>query len=258
MLACLAVAPSGCATFAKKPDTPADKVKFEELDRIPVPPNEHYYLLVFGSQSDPRQAKYTHTWATAVRVVDQGPGLPPCIEPHTISWMPATLDIHPEHHEVECGVDLDLCTTINEMLKHDERISLWGPYELRAGLYRKLLIQKEFIDSGRIGYQCVDTIGEAGREGNGSNCIHALTDMDARFDRGGYPLWRFGEQASAYIVNQIVARDGFVDPCTKQDWLLSPLGIADCPIVKRDWDRRKVAIIRRRIAFRDLWRFNPR
>ena len=250
MLAILAVAPSGCAAFAKKPDTPADDQRAQDLERDPAPPNEQYYLLIFGSQSEPKKAKYTHSWATAVKVVDQGPGQQPCIEAHTISWMPATLDIHPMHFRVECGTNLDLCTTVNEMLKHDEHISLWGPYQLRTGLYRKILIQKAFMDSGRIGYQCVDTIGEAARKGNGSNCIHAMTDMDATFDRGGYPLWRFGEQASEYVVGQIVARDGYIDPCTTHDWLLSPLGIAGCPICQRTWDPVKVEKIRRKLERR--------
>jgi hypothetical protein len=253
MLAVLSVVPSGCATFAKKPDTPADRQTAEELERDPAPCNERCYLLVFGAQTDPRQAKYTHSWATVVKVVDQGSGQPPYIEAHTISWMPATLDIDPMSFRVECGTDLDLCTTIHDVLRHDERISLWGPYQLRTGLYRKFRIQKDFVDSGAIGYQCIDTVGEAARNGNGSNCIHAITDLDSHFDRGGYPLWRFGEQASEYIVNQIVARDGFIDPCTKHEWLLGPLGIADCPIVKRDWDQRKVNIIRRRIKFREFW-----
>jgi len=256
MLAILAVSPSGCAAFAKKPDTPADNYRVAELERDPAPPNERYYLLVFGSQSEPKKAKYTHSWATAVKVVDQGAGQPPCIDARTISWMPATLDINPYQFRVECGTDLDLCTTINEMLKNDERISMWGPYEVRTGFYRKFLLQKEFMDTGKVGYQCVDTVGEAARKGNGSNCIHAISDMDSTFDRGGYPLWRFGEQASEYLVNQIVARDGFSDPCTTHDWLLCPLGIADRPIIKREWDARKVAIIRRRIEFRKLWRPN--
>ena len=48
---------------------------------------------------------------------------------------------------------------------YGERVSLWGPYEIPPGLYRKLLSQKEFIESGAVGYQCIDTIGEAGLDG---------------------------------------------------------------------------------------------
>jgi hypothetical protein len=209
-------------------------VTAEDLERDPAPPNERYYLLVFGSQSRPLRPKYTHSWVTGVRVVDQGPGQAPLVEAATISWMPATLDIHPLRFRVEPGVDLDLCTTIREVRKNDERISLWGPYELRRGLYRKLVIQREFMDSGRIGYQCIDTVGEA-RRGCGSDCIHAITDCDARYDRQAYPLSRFGERASEHMVEQIWERGGFINPCATHDWLLGPLGIADCPIEKRTY-----------------------
>lgn len=237
----------GCAALAVKPPTPADDMLAEELEREPAPPNERYYLLVFGSESDPKKAKFTHTWATAVKVTDQCAGAPPMVEAHTISWMPATLDIHPLRFRVEPGVNLDLCTTIREMLATGQNITLWGPYQLRNGLYRKALIQKEFMESGRIGYQCIDTVGEAARNGNGSNCIHAITDCDTKFDRGGYPLSMFGNAASQHVVEQIVARDGFIDPCTTHEWLLGPLGIADCPIRKGDYDERRVERLRRRV-----------
>lgn len=236
----------GCAALAVKPPTPADDLPAEEFERDPAPPNEKYYAVVFGSQSDPRRAKYTHTWTTFMKTTDCGPGQPPIVEAHTISWMPATLDIEPLRFRVECGTNLDLCTTINEMLATDQIISRWGPYELRRGLYRKLLIQKEFIESGKIGYQCVDTVGEAARRGNGSNCIHAVTDCDSLFDRGGYPPRKFGNAASEHIVEQVVARDGFIDPGTTHDWLLERLGIANCPMSQGDFDREKVEKLRRR------------
>src|SRR4051794_5767347 len=139
----LTAASCGCAATATRPPTPAAEVRVEDLEREPAPPNERYYLLIFGSQSRPLRPKYTHSWATTVRVVDNGPGRPPTVEAYTISWMPATLDIHPLRFKVECGADLDLCTTVREMRKNDERISLWGPYEIGPGLYRKLRIQKD-------------------------------------------------------------------------------------------------------------------
>jgi hypothetical protein len=235
LLIVLAAAPCGCAANAVRPPTPAANVRAEQLERDPSPPNERYYLLVFSSQSQPLRPKYTHSWATAVKVVDRGSGQPPLVEASTISWMPATLDIHPLRFRVEPGVDLDLCTTIREMRKNDERISLWGPYEMRLGLYRKLLIQKDFMDSGKIGYQCIDTIGEA-RRGCGSDCIHAITDCDALYDRQEYPLSRFGDRASEHMVRQVMERDGFINPYVTHDWLLGPLGIADCPIEKQTYD----------------------
>jgi hypothetical protein len=225
----------GCAAGAVRPPTPAANVTLEELEQTPGPPNERYYLLVFGSQSQPLRPKYTHSWTTFVRVTESGNGAMPAVEASTISWMPATLDIHPLRFKVEPGVDLDLCTSVREMLKNDERVSLWGPYEIRRGLYLKLRMQKEFMDGGSVGYQAIDTVGEA-RRGYGCDCIHAITDCDARFDRQEYPLSRFGERASEYMVRQVMERGAVIDPCVTHDWLLGPLGIADCPIVKRSYD----------------------
>jgi hypothetical protein len=121
---------------------------------------------------------------------------------------------------------------------------MWGPYEIWHGLYRRFVTQRSFVESGQIGYQCIDTIGESARKGNGSDCIHAITDCDAQFDRGGYPLRKFGNAASEHIVEQVVARDGFIDPCTTHDWLLGRLGIADCPITKRGYDPARVERLR--------------
>ena len=230
----LAMIPCGCAASAVRPPTPAANVRVEQLELEPAPANERYYLLVFGSQSQPLRPKYTHSWVTAVRVVDEGPDRPPQVEASTISWMPATLDIHPLRFRVEQGVDLDLCTTIREMRKNGERISLWGPYEIRTGLYRKLRMQKDFMDSGQVGYQAIDTVGEA-RRGCGCDCIHAITDCDAQYDRQAYPLSRFGERASENMVRQVIERGGVINSCQTHDWLLSQLGIADCPIIRRTY-----------------------
>src|SRR5947209_7255130 len=84
----LAAAPCGCAANAIRPPTPAANVTVEDLERDAAPPNDRYYLLIFGSQSQPLRPKYTHSWATAVRVTDQGPGQAPLVEASTISWMP--------------------------------------------------------------------------------------------------------------------------------------------------------------------------
>jgi hypothetical protein len=54
---------------------------------------------------------------------------------------------------VETGANLDLCTTIEEMLHNKERVSLWGPYETWQGFYTRFVTQKAFLDSGMLGYQ---------------------------------------------------------------------------------------------------------
>jgi hypothetical protein len=231
----LVASAAGCAATAKRTPTPAAEIPFQQLEREPVPPNERYYGLIFGSQTHPKIAKYTHTWGTAVRVIDQGPDQPPVVEAHTISWMPATLDVRLCRFAVEPGVNLDLHTTMRVMLGFRERVSVWGPFEMRPGLYRKFLLQKAFMESGQVGYQAVDTIGEAARKGNGCDCIHAITDADGMFPRGAYPLRRFGNDASEYIFKQIIDRGAVIEPGRTHDWLIPALGLDQYPIRQRSY-----------------------
>src|SRR5262249_32089106 len=157
MMAC-GCAASGCAALATKPPTPADDISPRQAAAIAAPPGERYFILVFGSQSTPKWPKYTHSWATVVKVTGcDGPGAP-AVEEHTISWMPAALVIRPWSCRVEPGANLALHVTIEEMLRHGERVSVWGPYEVRPGLAYRFGVQKAFMESGRVGYQCIDSV----------------------------------------------------------------------------------------------------
>jgi hypothetical protein len=226
-------AASGCATLAKKPPTPADDISPRQAAAIQAPPGERYFLLVFGSQSTPKRAKYTHSWATVVKVIGcDGPGHP-ILEEQTISWLPVTLNVHPFSFHVEPGVNLPLHVTIEEVLRNEERVSLWGPYEVGPGLHFRFGVQKAFMDSGRVGYQAIDSIGEAARTGAGCDCIHSVTDMDPLFDRNQYPLSYFGDSASLNIVRQIHTRPIIICPQADHGWLLPLLGLDKYPIVRR-------------------------
>src|SRR5690348_12390269 len=101
--ACVA---SGCAALARKPPTPADDISPRQATAIAAPPGERYFMLVFGSQSTPKVPKYTHSWATVVKVIECGGPEVPSIEEHTISWLPATLNVRPLSFQVEPGVNL--------------------------------------------------------------------------------------------------------------------------------------------------------
>jgi hypothetical protein len=234
------IASSGCASLAQKPPTPAAEISARQAAAIPAPPGERYFILVFGSQSTPKVPKYTHTWASVVKVTGcDGPGAP-TIEEHTISWMPATLDIHPTSFRVEPGTNLGLHFSIEEMLRNDERVAVWGPYEVGPGLYHRFLVQKAFMESGQVGYQCIDNIGEAARCGTGCDCIHAVTDMDPLYSRERYPLSYFGEAASRHIVRQLHTRPIIICPEADHCWLLPLLGLDKYPITRRQYFGRTV------------------
>lgn len=224
---------AGCATNDVRPPSPAQNISPQELLATPAPPNERYFLLIFGSQTTPQVPRFTHSWATVVKVTCPPGGGPPTVEQHTISWMPATLRIKPWHFCVEPGTNLDLHFTIEEMLRHKEHVSLWGPYETWHGIYRRFLVQKEFMESGQVGYQCIDTFGEAPRDGAGCDCIHAISDMDPMFDRRRYPLTYFGDAASRNIVRQVRERPILIHPEVTHDWLIPALCLDRYPIIRR-------------------------
>jgi hypothetical protein len=226
---------SACASQGVRPPSPARELNIQMLLATPKPEHEHYYILIFGSQLPVQIPRFTHTWATMVKTTEP-PGCPlQVIEVHTISWMPATLVIHPYRSWVEEGTNLDLCTTIQEMLKHHERISMWGPYETWRGFYQRFATQKEFLDAGMLGYQCTDGFGEAARTGDGSNCFHALSDMDPQFDRRQYPLLFYGDAAAKNIVRQLCTRPILLHPQQTEDWLIPALGLDRYPIVRRQY-----------------------
>ncbi len=232
---------SGCRSMIQKPNTPADNLSVADLLATPEPAGDRFFLIIFGSESHPKRPKYTHTWATVVRVADRGPGCAPACEASTISWMPATLKIRPWNFHIEPGANLDLDTSIQEMLKHNEKIVMWGPYEIWHGAYRRFMTQREFLQSGAIGYQCIDSVGEAARTGLGCDCIHAITDMDPQFDRRRYPLRYFGVDGSRHAVEQILTRPVVIDAPKTHDWLIPALGLDRYCITREQYRGAAVA-----------------
>jgi len=225
-LALLACAAAGCAGRAQSL-SPVRALPREVIPNDTVP-GERYYVLLFGSERAVRVPRYTHTWATVVKTVEVQSCAPEVAEVHTISWMPASLEIHPWRFTPEPGRNLELHETARMALGNREHIAMWGPYEIQPQLYRRFLLQKAFVESGRVGYQCIDTVG-VGSDGSGCDCIHAITDMDPEFDRGYYPLSRFGEAGSQFIVRQLFERDLLVTEQT-HSWLEGPLGLCQHPI----------------------------
>jgi hypothetical protein len=235
---CLTLLFTGCALNAVRPPTPAAHLS---LDRTEAPPQgEHYYALVWASQRHFRTPAYSHTFATVVHTAEAGPGQIHVLDVHTISWLPATLNIHPFSRHPEPGVNLSLRESLDYARANDERVSLWGPYELRAAAYKRFLVEKDFLETSGVGYQCVDNRGEAARTGNGCNCIHAITDSDADFGRENYPLIWFGDSGSEHLAYRLRDRGAIINPEVEHDEVLTALGLCDEPIRRRRLDDRLI------------------
>lgn len=231
---------SGCSLFAKKVDTPAARLSPQELAALPAPPNERYYLILFGSQDSTRRPAYTHTWATLVRAAESPDAACPTIEAHTISWLPCKMDIDALSRHVEPGRNFPLEETIANSLRTKQEIAMWGPYEVWHGFAFRFRTQKAFLDSGAVGYQCIDTRGEAAREGNGCDCIHAISDMDPQFPRWRYPLALYGQPGTRDLVGRLMRAGIVMDGGTTHDWLLPRLGLDRCDIERKQYRGRVV------------------
>ena len=224
-------ATAGCAT--QRPASPARELSALELLAAPVEPNVRYYVILFGSQGTPKTPARSHTWAMAIKATCVPGARQPLLETHTISWMPESLNVRWWKLNVEPGQNASNEFSLERALKTGQRISAWGPYETWSGLYTRFVVQKEFLESGAVGYQCVDTLGEAARRRNGCDCYHALSDMDPYFDRRRYPQYLYGEAATRNIVRQLQERPTLISPDQTHDWLFCALGLDAYPIVRR-------------------------
>lgn len=193
----------------------------------PARGGERYYSMIFGSQSSPKLLRYTHTWATFLRVVGEGDdprGYQ--VYQHTISWLPASLDVRTWALAPEKGVNLDLYATLGAVLKNGENVTMWGPFEMRPEVYERSLRVKAILDSGAAEYRAISTA----RNLLVSDCIHAVAAVDPVFGRGHYPLIRVGKPASRFIARQVMTRSAFDQYQTDASWLIPRLGLNLYPI----------------------------
>src|SRR5262249_5620483 len=112
-----------------------------------------------------------------------------------------------------------------------DRVSLWGPYQIRKELYDRALIQIGRLESGVVSYKAMDALH---RTSNASNCIHALSDV---VDEQG-PLricsQGFGEVASYYITRRY--EQWLINPEQVHLWVGNLLGVQRHAIIWRGWD----------------------
>jgi hypothetical protein len=188
---------------------------------------DYYFALVFGSQSHPKQLRYTHTWATFVKATGEGPDVNRySLEVHTISWLPETLDVKVWRLQPERGVNLDLYQTLRAVYARNESVTMWGPFQVHKEIYNRSLGVLRIIASGAPEYRAISNQ----RDLLVSDCIHAVAAVDPMFGRGHYPLIRIGKPASRYIARQIMTRSPLDQAQLDFSWLIPRLGLHCYPI----------------------------
>ncbi|WP_165246885.1 hypothetical protein [Paludisphaera soli] len=182
---------------------------------------DRFYVVVFGAQPHPKQLRRTHAWATFVRVSgDPADPNAPCWQ-HTISWLPATLEIRPLAAHPEPGVNLDLDRTLAVMRDYGAHTTAWGPIEIGPDLYNRSLAVKARLESGQVGYRALTSDCDLLMD----DCNHAVASAGPEFGRHNSPLFRAGKPAGRRLARQ-VARRGEVGPGgADASWLLARLGL---------------------------------
>jgi hypothetical protein len=183
---------------------------------------DHYYVMIFGSQSSPKLLRYTHTWATFIRAVGEGPDANNyTLDLHTISWLPQTLEVNVWTPFPEPGVNLDLYQTLEAVYRNNEHVTMWGPFTILPQVYERSLRVKEILESGAARYRAISTP----RNLLISDCIHAVAAIDPVFGRGHYPLIRIGKPASRFLARQGMTRSVFDQWQNDNTWLIPRLGL---------------------------------
>lgn len=187
--------------------------------------DDAYFLIMFGAQRDAIQPKYTHTFAAFVRAACVGQ-----LEVHTISWLPADLDVRVLACRPERGRNVELHETIQWALSNDERVFMWGPYQIDPELYCRAVRQCQVLDSGEVRYKAVDSFHDSARV---SNCIHAVSSIIAGYRvRVLSPMW--GERASWYVLRRM--KPWIVDPRQVYLGVATDIGLDEYPIVRRRFE----------------------
>jgi hypothetical protein len=207
------------------------------VPRVAAPPDAEptasdgarYFVIVFGSESVPKRARYTHTWATMVKATPD-PAAPDTysLEVQTISWVPRSLVIRPLALRPECGVNLSLEATLRDCFCKGECVCMWGPYEydpcIAPAVYQRVLNQIRRLNCGAVLYKCIDP-DTGPRSRYISDCIHAVTDLDPFEPRPFYNEFQnYGMDASRRVVMIMAGRHRF-DPTATQPWIADALQI---------------------------------
>ena len=183
---------------------------------------DEYYLAIFSSQGNPKVPNRTHNWGVAVHVQIVGEHRE-VVSYDAISWMPRTLEINMLRLRVEQGVNLSHEQSVAIAARTGQRVSLWGVYLISSDSYLRFQNQRARLISGQLGYQCLDTIGEAGNRRNGVNCVHALADFASLMPKVPVAAQPYGDESAAVMAQALVRRGLVGNPYADVSWVIEAM-----------------------------------
>jgi len=188
-----------------------------------------HYMILFGGQAIPFRPRTAHTWAIFAKASRQTDGSLH-VEWFTISWLPAEGPVRPLRLWPQRGKNYTLEETMQRAAEQNDRISMWGPYEisaLRYELAREWFFQ---LNSGQVRYRVLDTLWFNPRI---AHCVHAVTYADPILYRRIQPVVRVGEPGTSRLARMYVNAGAFLQPEITHDWLIPVIGLDRYPFVRR-------------------------
>lgn len=184
---------------------------------------ELYFTTVYSAQRPiVNLPKYTHTWATFVKLTRCKPTDPYKLETFTISWLPVTLKVQPLHIRSEPGINLPLKETIAWCHENEMEIRQFGPFPIKKELYDLEHERWGVFERGERMYRASDIINAPAEE-TSCNCTYAVAAPVARVQRFRPVTLGFGFIAGAYVMRRF---DGYVLDDTKtHPWVSDLLGV---------------------------------
>lgn len=168
---------------------------------------DHYSVTLYGGHASVFRPRTGHTWATFTHTYPTADG-GVAAEEHTISWLPATLNIRPFALRPETGANLTHEQTMAFMTSgRRPQVEAFGPYEITADRYQQLVTQKARLESGAVQYH---GLGMFGRRGDVMHCIDAVTRTDPLWERKATPSVANGVLGTFQAV-RAMDHSGFAD-----------------------------------------------
>lgn len=192
-----------------------------------------YFMTVYGAQRPVvNQPRYSHTWATFVRLTGNGP------DPRrytaqtiTISWLPETLEVRPLELRAEPGVNLTQQQTAAWCEKYRMEIAQFGPYQIEPRLWELAFRRFDRLERGELMYRASDLFSRPNKKHpEVCNCIYAVLDLDGRDPAFRPVTLGFGYIGSAFVTRRLSPY--IIDPDRTHPWVAGMSGTDNYPDVR--------------------------
>jgi len=192
--------------------------------------NDLYFMILFSQERDALAPRFSHTYAAFVHAQLTRAAKDYQFDTHTISWLPATLDVR-LLRPPEKGVNLGLKASLDQSVRLRTRISMWGPFRIKKELYDRAVAQEARLKSGKLLYKALD--GAVRAEKQAVNCFHTVADIDSDRDRALLETGKAHGDTATLLVAQHLRR-WIIDPGRTYDWVSGRLGLDGYSITRRN------------------------